>query len=98
MTTIVNLRQTNDYDVKICRDKTGVTQVPQPGCFGNPFGVEKFGREKCLELYRGYFYARIDSDAKFREAVLSLKGKTLACFCKPEACHGDIIKEWLDTQ
>ena len=25
-----------------------------------------------------------------------LQGKTLGCFCKPDPCHGDIIKEYLD--
>lgn len=26
-----------------------------------------------------------------------LKGKILGCFCKPKACHCDIIKEYLDN-
>ena len=25
-----------------------------------------------------------------------MQGKTLGCFCKPNPCHGDIIKEYLD--
>ena len=98
MTKIVNLK-TDKFDIKITRHpKLGVTNPPNFGCFGNPFSVEKYGREECLRLYRNYFYKRINYDDEFREAVLSLKDKTLACFCKPLPCHGDIIKEWLDRQ
>jgi hypothetical protein len=28
---------------------------------------------------------------------VELKGKTLGCWCKPEACHGDILAELADT-
>lgn len=96
-TRIVNFR-TEKCDVKITRTVGGL--VPEPpsfGCFGNPFPVEKYGREKCIEMYREYFYNKIDSDPQFKQAVLSLQGKTLGCFCKPLACHGDVIKEYLDT-
>lgn len=27
------------------------------------------------------------------EELLLLKGKTLGCWCKPEACHGDVLVE-----
>ena len=33
----------------------------------------------------------------FRQRIHALKGKRLGCFCKPYPCHGDIIKEYLDT-
>jgi hypothetical protein len=96
-TTVVNFK-VEPCDVKITRTpKNEIPEPPQFGCFGNPYPVAKYGREKCIELYRQYFYERIESDVKFREAVLSLKGKRLGCFCKPLACHGDIIKEWLDN-
>ena len=28
-----------------------------------------------------------------REEVRSLRGRKLICFCKPEACHGDVLAE-----
>ena len=31
------------------------------------------------------------------EEVLKLKDKILGCSCKPLACHGDIIKAYLDS-
>jgi hypothetical protein len=97
-TSVVNLRL-EKCDVKITR--TPKNEIPDPpnfGCFGNPYPVKTYGRERCLELYREYFYKRINEDIPFREAVLSLRNKKLGCFCKPDnACHGDIIKEWLDN-
>ncbi len=32
-----------------------------------------------------------------KEDVLALKGKTLGCHCKPAACHGDVIAEYLNV-
>lgn len=96
-TRVVNLRK-EKCDVKITR--TPKNQIPDPpafGCFGNPFHVEKYGREKCIELYKEYFYKRIKTDKVFREAVLGLRGKVLGCFCAPLDCHGRIIVEWLES-
>lgn len=98
-TKIVNFRY-EKCDFKITRTKDNrVPDPPEPGWAGNPFPVGTYGREKCIEMYREYFYKRINNDEVFREAILSLQGKKLGCFCKPYlACHGDIIKEWLDAQ
>lgn len=97
-TTVVNFRN-EPCDVKITRkpDNT-IPDPPEFGCFGNPFPVKKYGRRRCIELFRAYFNDRIVQDKAFRKAVLALKGKKLGCFCKPLDCHGDVIKEWLDAQ
>ena len=86
MTKVVN-KYREAYDVYIGR----------PSIFGNPFSVKEYGREGCIEKYREYFYKRIKEDVKFKEEVLKLKDKVLGCFCKPLACHGDVIKEYLDN-
>jgi hypothetical protein len=97
-TTVVNLRK-EKCDVKIGRNSKGkVPPVPQPGCFGNPYSVEEYGRDNCIAMFRDYFYKRIEEDQEFREAILALKGKRLGCFCHPQLCHGDIIRQWLDQQ
>ena len=89
-TTVVNLRK-EDYDVYIGRAGRG-----QDGYFGNPFQVSEGGREACIEKYREYFFDRIANDREFKERVLALRGKTLGCFCKPEACHGDVIADYVN--
>ena len=86
MTKVVN-KYRDKYDIYIGR----------PSIFGNPFSVKEYGREGCIQKFREYFYKRIKEDVKFKEAVLKFKDKTLGCFCKPLACHGDVIKEYLDN-
>lgn len=88
-------------NVKITRTPKGeIPEPPNPGCFGNPFSLKKFSREECISLFEGYFLARIKNDLAFKQAVLNLKNKKLGCVCKQKnqevACHGDIIKKWLD--
>jgi hypothetical protein len=52
-------------------------------------------------MYKAYFYSKLWIDKKFLEDTLKLKGKRLGCYCKQPneevACHGDIIKEFLDN-
>jgi len=65
--------------------------------FGNPYIIGKDGnREEVIEKYREYFLKRIDEDPIFKANVIGLSGKTLACFCYPKSCHGDVIIEWLN--
>lgn len=90
-TTVVNLYK-GPYDVYIGRAGKG-----QSGHFGNPFQImngEKRGAT--LERFRKYFYDRIATDPDFKKSIQELKGKRLGCFCKPKACHGDIIAEYLN--
>jgi len=91
MTKVVNLR-VDKFDVYIGR----------PSIFGNPFGVVKYGREGCIAEFKEYFYKRIADaahsvyNAEFKRRIDALKDKTLGCYCKPKACHGDVIAEYLD--
>ena len=91
MTKVVNMYK-EPYDVYI-----GRKGKDQDGYFGNPFPL-KDGEDRgaTIERYREYFTKRIETDKEFKLRVESLKGKTLGCFCKPQACHGDVIKEYLD--
>tara|TARA_R100000458_G_scaffold44181_1_gene42214 strand:- start:170 stop:451 length:282 start_codon:yes stop_codon:yes gene_type:complete len=91
MTEVVNLRNST-FDVYIGRAGRG-----EDGYFGNPFPISKGGRDECIARYREWFEFRIENDEEFKARVLELKGKRLGCFCKPQACHGDVIAEWLEN-
>ena len=71
--------------------------IGRPSIFGNPYSVMKYGRQGCIHQYRLYFYNKIKKDPEFKKKVLDLKGKTLGCWCKPLACHGDIIAEYINV-
>ena len=92
-TKVVNLRRAY-YDVYVGRAGKG-----ENGYFGNPCKA-KAGetREDSIEKFEVYFLERVQSDREFRNRVLRLRGKTLGCFCKPSACHADVIAAWVDAQ
>lgn len=89
-TIVINLRSGQPYDQYIGRAGHG-----QDGYFGNPFKVH-LNRGETLGYYREYFYNRLKTDPEFKQRIHQLKGKVLACFCKPNACHGDIIADYLN--
>lgn len=71
----------------------------EDGYFGNPYLIGQDGsREAVISLYTEWFIEKIEVDPIFRERILGLWDKTLMCFCKPLACHGDIIAAYLDYE
>ncbi len=104
MTNIVNITETEDYDVYIGRGSSGYTHINNtdpgdPGWLGNPYRVGKDGtREEVVQQFEDDFMDKIRNDDEFRDAVHNLKGKTLGCFCKPKLCHGDVIANYLTRQ
>jgi len=89
-TTVVNVRSLgNGHYSGIWIDRKSV--------FGNPYHIGKDGtREECIEKYRAYFHRRLETDAIFASMIDKLRNCTLICWCKPQACHGDVIVEYLD--
>lgn len=85
MTKVVN-KHKDKYDVYIGRGSL----------FGNPYVIGVDGtREEVIEKYAQQFNLALQ-DPIFKKAVLNLKGKTLGCFCKPQACHGDVIVKYIN--
>ena len=108
MTTVVNLKK-ETYDVYIGREghgKDGYFGNSHPigkPCYRmtcsdptHPSGRIIHDRDSAIAAYKEDFEARIQRDAYFLLRVLELRDKKLGCFCKPDNCHGDVIKEWLD--
>ena len=85
-TVVVNINK-EPCDVYIGRAGRG-----EDGYYGNPFRVGNgISREDAVRRFQRYFVDRIEKDSEFKRRVLALKGKRLGCFCKPKACHGDLI-------
>lgn len=78
-TTVVNLTKTDEYDVFVGR----------PSKWGNPFVIGQDGTRK--EVIRKYERWLLDQPELLDAIPTELAGKRLACFCKPLACHGDIL-------
>jgi hypothetical protein len=90
-TVVVNINK-DRFDVYIGRTGRGEDEY-----FGNPFRMGNgTSRDDSVQKFQKYFTDRIGKDSEFRRRVLELKGKRLGCFCKPKACHGDVIADWLN--
>jgi len=85
--------------------------IGRPSHWGNPFShlpntaahIRVKDRDEAVSAYRewlkGTKYKEILQED--REWILdnigSLKGKTLACWCAPKKCHGDVLVELLEA-
>lgn len=68
-----------------------VVYIGRPSKWGNPFVVGKHGsRGECVELYRQWM---TPDNPLYQQAKQELVGRDLLCFCKPKACHGDVLLE-----
>lgn len=77
MTKVVHCKKTS-YDVYIGRGSK----------WGNPYKIGEDGtREEVIAKYETY----IMNKPKLLADIHELKGKVLGCYCKPKACHGDIL-------
>lgn len=85
-------------------EETGykVEYVGRPTPWGNPFthlplkGTRAIfyvsSREESIAKYREWLTSPEQADL-LAEAKLRLKGKVLTCWCKPKACHADVLIE-----
>ena len=97
-TRIINLKITkvsnkdngDSYDVYIGRGTL----------WGNPYQMGKEGtRDEVIAKFAYDFEKRfLKLPEKFDENIEKLRGKTLGCHCKPAACHGDVIANYLNSQ
>ena len=97
-TRIINLKITkvsnkdngDSYDVYIGRGTL----------WGNPYQMGKEGtRDEVIAKFSYDFERRfLKLPEKFDENIEKLRGKTLGCHCKPAACLGDVIANYLNSQ
>lgn len=67
--------------------------IGRPGPWGNPFVIGVHGnRQEVIAAFKEWLLNSDTQQARWmREHVHELKGKTLICWCSPDACHGDIL-------
>lgn len=74
----------------------GKARFPKrPSVWANPYRVRgSTTREKSIRKYEAYIRNKIEEEPE-KYDLRSLKGKRLGCWCKPEACHGDVLLKLL---
>jgi hypothetical protein len=75
-------------------------QIRMQSKWWNPFSryIKKYGwsREQAINAYRDEY---IPQHPELLAAIIpELKGTILCCWCKPEACHGDVLVELYQQQ
>lgn len=63
--------------------------IGRPSKWGNPFEIGKHGtREEVIAQYEKYVAT---TPGMVEMIKRELRGKSLICWCKPHACHGDVL-------
>lgn len=71
-----------------CKKARHDVYIGRPSKWGNPFVIGKDGsREDVVRKYEEW----IKEQPHLMAALPELYGKTLGCWCAPQACHGDVL-------
>ena len=84
---VVRYKKDEPYDVYIGRENrwNGLKR----SIWHNPFREGVHGtREEVIEKYECYL---LEKRPDLVERLPELRGKTLACWCAPQPCHGDVL-------
>lgn len=75
-----------------CKKEPYDVYIGRPSKWGNPFTTGSL--EERLSRYELHVMNRPD----LIQALPELIDKTLGCWCKPKACHGDILKIMVEDE
>ena len=96
LTRVINITRETEFKGQQNSDK--YEYIGRGSYWGNPYSMFEDGDDRD-EVIRKFRY---DFDfEKFphinKEEVYKLAGKRLGCFCKPSACHGDVLADFLNS-
>ena len=77
----------------------GAVYIGRPTVWQNPYGlpgkgamIECASREEAIMLHREMVAGECSAVRRVPGYIQQLRGKTLACWCRPDqACHGDLL-------
>lgn len=76
-----------------CKKEPYDIYIGRPSKWGNPYSIGKDGtRRDVIKKYKNYILQNRD----LLNSLPELKGKVLGCWCKPKACHGDVLVELIE--
>lgn len=78
-----------------CKREPYDVYIGRPSIWGNPFKIGRHGtREEVIDRYREW----VQGQTQLMNQIPYLRGKVLGCWCKPAACHGDVLVELAQQQ
>ncbi len=96
ITRVVNIKKEEKYQG--IKSTPNFEYIGRGSYWGNPYSMYEEGddREEVIRKYRYDF--EFDKFINIEKSkVYDLAGKRLGCFCKPAACHGDVLAEYLNS-
>lgn len=100
ITRVINIEI--DKEFKGIKVANGYEYIGRGSYWGNPYSMydksdgEDNSREEVIRKFR-YDFENDKFVKKKKSEVYNLSGKRLGCFCKPKACHGDILADFLNS-
>jgi len=100
---VIHVKEIVSGDVYVAR----ATREFRGSVLGNPFRIGRDGtREEVIEKYRRWLKEEIKKEGLVYQELVKLVNLyrenpniRLACWCKPQGCHGDVIVKaviWLN--
>jgi hypothetical protein len=90
-TIVVSLRGLHANLIAWAEDAGLYVRIDRRTDWGNPFEIPDDGdRDDVINKFATYY---LPHKTKLQERLPELAGKALGCWCAPEACHGDILKD-----
>lgn len=96
LTRVININR--DIEFKGQQNNTAYEYIGRGSYWGNPYAMFEDGddRDEVIRKFKYDFefekFPHID-----KQEVYKLAGKRLGCFCKPSACHGDVMADFLNS-
>ncbi len=96
ITRVINIKRETEYQSEKSTPK--YEYIGRGSYWGNPYSMYEEGddREEVIRKFK-YDFEFEKFPNKNKSEVYKLAGKRLGCFCKPQACHGDILAEFLNS-
>lgn len=96
ITRVVNIKTESEYQAE--KSTPNYEYIGRGSYWGNPYSMYEDGddREEVIRKFKYDFdYEKFPNKEKSK--IYQLAGKRLGCFCKPLACHGDVIADFLNS-
>lgn len=96
ITRVINIKAETEYQSE--KSTPSYEYIGRGSYWGNPYSMFEEGddREEVIRKYKYDFdYEKFPN--KEKSEVYKLAGKRLGCFCKPQACHGDVLADFLNS-
>ncbi|CCE21995.1 DUF4326 domain-containing protein [Methylotuvimicrobium alcaliphilum] len=96
ITRVINIKKDTEYKGLTSNEK--YEYIGRGSYWGNPYSMYEDGddRDEVIRKFK-YDFDFEKFPNKDKSEAYKLAGKRLGCYCKPEACHGDVLADFLNS-